>query len=57
MKKLLLLTILPFIVSCQNSNYKYSEDDTKQFLNEITKNAKVSIKTKTGYEQISYNTI
>jgi hypothetical protein len=51
MKKLLLLTILPFIVSCQNSNYKYSEDDTKQFLNEITKNAKVSITDITEIEK------
>lgn len=43
MKKLLLLAILPLMVSCQNSNYKYSDTETEQFLNEITKNAKVTI--------------
>jgi len=34
------------MISCQNSdkpNYKYSEKETEQFLNEITKNAKASI--------------
>lgn len=47
MKNLLsLLSILPFIVSCNqqnNPNYKYSNKETEQFLNEISKNAKVSI--------------
>ena len=31
------------IISCQNSNYQYSEAESKEFLNEITKNAKASI--------------
>ena len=45
-KLLLLLAILPLIISCNgqsNSNYIYSEKETQQFLNEITKNAVVSI--------------
>ena len=42
-KLLLLLAILPLMISCQNSNYKYSDTETEQFLNEITKNAKISI--------------
>lgn len=43
---LLLLTIFPFLMSCNRKNnpgYKYSDHETEQFLNEITKNAKVSI--------------
>lgn len=43
---LLLLSIFPIIVSCNqqnNPNYKYSDKETEQFLNEIAKNAKVSI--------------
>jgi len=47
MKKLLILfTILQLMISCNeknNSNYKYSAAETKQFLIEITKNAKASI--------------
>ena len=41
----LLLTILSFMTSCNrnNPNYKYSDEETEQFLTEITKNAKVSI--------------
>ena len=34
------------MISCNgqsSSNYKYSEKETEQFLNEITKNAKVAI--------------
>ncbi|RQO74343.1 hypothetical protein DBR43_02805 [Pedobacter sp. KBW06] len=41
-----LLAIFPFMVSCNGQNdpnYKYSDQETEQFLNEITKNAKVSI--------------
>lgn len=44
MKKLLLVTIIPFMLSCQfNSKYNYSEIETKQFLDDITRNAKVVI--------------
>ena len=47
MKKLiLLLAILPFIISCNGqgkTKYKYSENETKQYLEEIVKNAKVTI--------------
>jgi hypothetical protein len=42
----LLLAIFPFMISCNGQNdpdYKYSDHETEQFLNEITKNAKVSI--------------
>lgn len=45
-KKTLLLMLLPIITSCGNvvqPNYNYTEQETKQFLNEITANAKASI--------------
>ena len=52
MKKLvLLLSILTFMISCQISNYKYSDAETEQFLNEITKNAKISITDITEIEK------
>lgn len=43
MKKLILFTILPLLLSCQNSGFKYSDKETLQFLESISKNAKVSI--------------
>lgn len=55
MKKLsLILIILAFIISCNgpsNSNYKNSEEETEHFLNEIKKNAKVSITDITEIEK------
>lgn len=43
MKKLILFTIFPLLISCQNSDFKYSDKETLQFLEDISKNAKVSI--------------
>lgn len=46
MKKLLILFVIAqLMISCnrQNSNYKYSDAETEQFLNEVIKNAKASI--------------
>lgn len=47
MKKLLiLLAIIQLMISCnmqRNPNYKYSDLETEQFLNEVAKNAKVTI--------------
>ena len=46
MKNLLVfLATFPFMISCnsQNPNYKYSDQETEQFLHEITKNSKASI--------------
>lgn len=43
---LLLLATLPFMISCNlknNPDYKYSDEETEQFLTEITKNTKASI--------------
>lgn len=40
---LFLFGILVLMSSCQNSNYHYSDSESKEFLNEITKHAKVSI--------------
>lgn len=40
---LFLFAILPLMIACQNSNYPYSDSESKAFLNEITKNAKASI--------------
>ncbi|SOD13331.1 hypothetical protein [Pedobacter xixiisoli] len=45
-KRTLLLMLLPIITSCGNGDqpdYNYTEEETKQFLNEITANAKASI--------------
>mgnify|MGYP004723228707 CR=1 FL=1 len=43
MKKLILFTIFPLLISCQSSDFKYSDKEISQFLEDITKNAKVSI--------------
>lgn len=44
MKKLfLLLSFLTVIMACKNSDYKYTDEETDQFLNQITANAKASI--------------
>lgn len=44
MKQLLLLiAFLPFAISCQNPNYKFSDSETTLFLNDISKNVKASI--------------
>lgn len=46
MKKLLILFVIAeLMISCnrQNSNYKYSDAETEQFLYEVIKNAKASI--------------
>jgi hypothetical protein len=40
---LFLFVMLSLIISCKNSNYHYSESESKAFLDEITKNAKASI--------------
>lgn len=40
---LILFAVLALIMSCQNSNYHYSDSESKEFLNQITKNAKASI--------------
>lgn len=43
---LLLLAILTLMISCNSKNdpnYKYSDEETEQFLTEITKNVKASI--------------
>lgn len=54
MKKLLiLLVITQLMISCngQNNNYKYSDEETEQFLNEVVKNAKASITDITEIER------
>jgi hypothetical protein len=46
MNKILILTIFPFLISCNkqdNPRYNYSENETEQFLDNIAKNAKISI--------------
>lgn len=43
MKKLILFIIFPLLLSCQKSDFKYSDKETSQFLEDISKNAKVSI--------------
>jgi hypothetical protein len=40
---LYLFAVLVLMMSCQNSKYHYSESESKEFLNDITKNAKASI--------------
>lgn len=40
---LLLFAILPLMGSCQNSKYPYARAESEMFLNNIVKNAKVSI--------------
>lgn len=49
---LYLFAILPLMVSCQNSKYHYSESESKEFLNDITKNAKASITDITGIKKL-----
>lgn len=46
MSKVLLFAIFPFLISCNkqdNPKYKYSENETEQFLDDIVKNAKICI--------------
>lgn len=48
---LLLIMILPFLNSCQHSDYPYSVAESEGFLKEITKNVKVSITDITEIEK------
>lgn len=52
MKKLILFTVFPLLLSCQNSDFKYSDKETLQFLEDISKNAKVSITDITDITEI-----
>ncbi len=54
-KLILALLLLPLLSSCQNSDHKYTDKETEQFLTEIANNAKAEITFMTEHERKATN--
>lgn len=50
-KFIIALLLFPLLSSCQNSNFKYTDKETEQFLTEIVNNAKAEINFVTENEK------